>query len=149
MLRTSLLIFSGAVIITIATVGFGLWSYRDILPAVVQLKRVGVGSDRVEIVKPSPSEIVTHKFTVEGKALGTWFFEASFPVKIVSADGKVVFATPAQAQSDWMTTNLVAFKAELTVPENITGKYTLRLEKDNPSGLTQNEASVEMPIIIN
>src|ERR1035437_886872 len=50
---------------------------------------------------------------INGEARGTWYFEASFPVKIYDSNGKLLGSVPAQAQSDWMTENFVPFKASL------------------------------------
>src|SRR4030042_4184450 len=52
----------------------------------------------------------------------------------------------AQAKSDWMTENFVPFKAELIFSAPPTEKGTLVLEKDNPSGLPENEDELIVPI---
>lgn len=66
---------------------------------------------------------------------GGWFFEATFPVKIVDGDGITVLGTSfARAESDWMSTGTVPFRSSLTFssPKYATG--TLILMNDNPSG---------------
>ena len=102
---------------------------------------------RVVVDAPKSGATVPKKFTVTGKAPGPWYFEASFPVEVRSATGTVLATVPASALTDWMTTDDVAFKAEITIT-GYTGAATLVLKRDNPSGLPQNDASVSMPITI-
>ncbi len=82
-----------------------------------------------------------------GEAPGNWFFEASFPIQVRDKGNNKVGQTTGQAQSDWMTTELVPFTAEITVT-GYSGPATLVLLKDNPSGLPENEDSVSIPIVI-
>jgi hypothetical protein len=83
---------------------------------------------------------------ITGEAKGTWYFEASFPIKIYDANGVLLGSTPAQAQSDWMTENFVPFKVTLSFATSTTQTGTLVLEKDNPSGLLQNADRIEIPV---
>jgi hypothetical protein len=86
--------------------------------------------------------------TITGQAQGSWFFEASFPVILKDASGKIVAQGAAQTKSNWMTENFVPFTITLTFT-NQTNKTTgtLTLKKDNPSGLPQNDASYNIPIV--
>ncbi len=97
---------------------------------------------------PFPGAVTGKEFSVVGKARGTWYFEASFPVKVLDKDGKVLAQGPAQAQSDWMTTEFVPFKIDIKVPQTYTGPATIVLEKDNPSGIPEKDASISFPITI-
>jgi hypothetical protein len=105
--------------------------------------------DLISVSTPKDFEIMASPFTVLGQARGGWFFEASFPVKLLDADGKLLGTTSAQAQGDWMTTNFVPFVAQLTfaTPTTLTG--TLVLEKDNPSGLPENADELRVPVKFN
>lgn len=102
---------------------------------------------RVVVDAPKANARVPKSFTVTGKAPGPWYFEASFPIEVRSATGTVLVQKPATALTDWMTTDDVAFKVELTVT-GYTGPATLVLHRDNPSGLPENDASVSIPIVI-
>ena len=84
--------------------------------------------------------------TLTGKALGTWFFEASFPVRIVDAEGTVLGTGIAEAKSDWMTTDYVPFTATITFSGTTTDTGFLEFVKDNPSGLPEHDASVRVPV---
>ena len=85
---------------------------------------------------------------MEGGARGSWFFEASFPIKITDEQGNVLGSSFVQAQSDWMTENFVPFKGEITYASESGGKGFLVLSKDNPSGLPENDKEIKIPIIL-
>lgn len=105
-------------------------------------------SDNIVPELPFPGAVTGKEFTIVGKARGTWYFEASFPVKVLDKDGKILFIGPAQAQSEWMTTEFVSFKIDVKVSQSYIGPATIVLEKDNPSGLSEHEASISFPITI-
>ncbi len=104
-------------------------------------------SDLIRIVSPLPNASVSSPITVTGEARGTWFFEASFPVQILGADGSVLAQAPAQAQGEWMTTEFVGFSATIpfTPGNNLTG--TIRFVKDNPSGDPERDMHVDVPVV--
>ncbi len=104
-------------------------------------------TDNVKVFEPLPGSTVSRTFTIKGEARGTWYFEASFPINVLDKDGNVLWAAPAQAEGDWMTTEFVPFSALITI-ENYSGPATLVLKKDNPSGLPEHEDSVSFAIII-
>lgn len=103
-------------------------------------------ADLITVSSPRPNKIVKSPLLVKGEARGYWFFEASFPVRLLDDQGQVVTSGIARALSDWMTENFVPFEAELSfsTPEN--GKGTLVLEKDNPSGLLENSDQLRFPV---
>lgn len=94
--------------------------------------------------QPLPGSVVTSPLTITGQARG-WYFEASFPVRLLDSAANEIAITPAQAQGDWMTTGFVPFQATLTF-ETASQNGTLVLEKDNPSGEPQNDASLSVPV---
>lgn len=104
-------------------------------------------SARVTVTTPRPGATVDQMFIIAGSAPGPWFFEASFPIKIIDANGSVILNTHATAQGDWMTTDLVTFTATASTTGYV-GPATLVLLRDNPSGLPENDDSVEIPIVI-
>lgn len=113
-----------------------------------QITYKNASANDVVVTNPTPGSVTGKTFTVTGKARGTWYFEASFPVKVLDKNGNVLATGIAQAQSDWMTTEFVPFKVTITVPNSYIGKATLVLNKDNPSGLPEKEASVSFPFTI-
>ena len=105
-------------------------------------------TDLIVVDLPTPGAVVGKEFSVIGKARGNWFFEASFPLRVLDKDGKVLAEHYATAQGEWMTTEFVPFKGDLVVPASYIGPATLILMKDNPSGLPEHDASISFPIII-
>ncbi|UPA22037.1 Gmad2 immunoglobulin-like domain-containing protein [Candidatus Peribacteria bacterium] len=100
----------------------------------------------IQISAPHANATVTSPLTVTGQARGNWYFEASFPVRLLDGNGNEIAITPAQAQSDWMTEDFVPFVATLNFTTPATPTGTLVLEKDNPSGLSENAAEVRIPV---
>lgn len=105
-------------------------------------------ADMIVITNPTPGAVTGKEFTVMGEARGNWYFEASFPIEVVSATGTVIATGIAEAQSDWMTTEFVPFTADIKVPESYIGEATLILRNDNASGLPENARSASFPFTI-
>lgn len=102
--------------------------------------------DLIQLITPVSNLLVTSPLKITGQARGKWFFEASFPVKILDANSKVLGQALATTTDDWMTDNFVPFTATLIFLTSTTSKGTLVLEKENPSGLPQNADHLEIPI---
>lgn len=100
--------------------------------------------DLIRVTTPLPDTIVQSPLTVTGTARGNWYFEASFPVELIDANGKQLAIKPAQAQGEWMTTEFVPFSVTLIFPKPTTATGTLILRKDNPSGLLEHEDSISI-----
>ena len=100
----------------------------------------------IRVTSPQPNASVRSPLTITGEARGNWYFEASFPVKILDADGRELGVHYAQAQGEWMTTNFVPFSSTLNFATSTTPTGTLVLQKDNPSGLPENDAEIRIPI---
>jgi len=97
---------------------------------------------------PRPGDVTGKTFVVSGQARGPWYFEASFPIHVLDKDGAIIATAVAQAQGDWMTENFVPFQATVTVPQSFIGEATLVFQRDNPSALPENDASMMFPIAI-
>jgi hypothetical protein len=101
----------------------------------------------IEVTFPKENAVVTSPLKVTGKAKGTWFFEASFPVRLKDMpQNKVLAVGIATAKTDWMTTDFVEFETTLTFENPPTDTGWLVFEKDNPSGLPENDDSFHLPI---
>jgi len=103
-------------------------------------------SDLIQVSSPQPGALITSPLTIVGQARGTWYFEASFPVILQDGNGTVLAQGPAQAKSDWMTTEFVLFQIELDFQLPTTDTGVLILKKDNPSGLPEHDASISIPV---
>jgi hypothetical protein len=105
-------------------------------------------ADMIEIELPYPGAVVGKEFSVIGRARGSWFFEASFPIDLLDADGQILAQSYAMTAEEWMTTDFVSFRGEIKAPQDYIGPATLILMKDNPSGEPQFDASVSFPIVV-
>jgi hypothetical protein len=108
----------------------------------------GALHDRIHVTFPAANASVSHTFTVTGKAPGNWFSEAQAPIMVQAEDGSKIAQGQMLAQGDWMTTDLVDFKADITINMAYTGPAILVLLKDNESGLPQNDDSLSIPITV-
>ncbi len=100
----------------------------------------------IKVSLPTTNQVVKSPLLIKGEARGTWYFEASFPVQIVDANGNILGSAIAQAQSDWMTENFVPFNAMITFSTPPTENGMLILKKDNPSGLPEHDDELRIPI---
>lgn len=105
-------------------------------------------STMIAVSDPLPNAVVSSPLIVRGEARGQWYFEASFPVELLGTDGKQLAISPAQAQGEWMTEEFVPFEGKLiwSATSTTATSGVLIFHKDNPSGLPEHDASVEIPI---
>jgi hypothetical protein len=109
--------------------------------------QAGEKSDIIILDEPKPGDIIESPLTLRGKARGTWYFEATFPVVLTDRDGKIIAQWYAQADGDWMTEEFVPFEGTLEFEKPEFGERgTLILRKDNPSGLPEHDDALEIPV---
>lgn len=102
--------------------------------------------DLIVVDAPLPDAEVSSPLAISGRARGNWYFEASFPVRMLDGSGKELGVIPAQAQGEWMTTEYVPFSVALFFATPTTPTGTLVLEKDNPSGLPEHANELRIPV---
>ncbi len=102
--------------------------------------------DLIRVTSILPNQEISSPLIVEGEARGNWYFEASFPVEVRDANNNVIGTWHAEAQSDWMTTEYVSFRAQITFSQPKTPTGFLILRKDNPSGLPEHDDDLTIPI---
>ena len=107
----------------------------------------------IQLITPQPYGLINSPLKITGKARGYWFFEASFPIMLTNWDGLIIAEGYATALDDWMTEEFVPFSATLEfVNPYISGegdfmkRGSLILKKDNPSGLSEKNDALEIPI---
>lgn len=120
----------------------------DIIPATTTASTTTHTNPNISVTSVSAGDTVTSPLTITGQARGSWYFEATFPVQLLDSKGKVLASVPAQAQDDWMTTNFVPFTVTLSFTNKTPQPGKLVFKKDNPSGLPQNEAQIEIPVLL-
>lgn len=101
--------------------------------------------DMIRINDPRPGQAISSPLLIEGEARGYWFFEGDFSVRLLDENGKLIGESVLSAQSQWMTEEFVPFEGELifTTPFQ---RGLLILEKNNPSGLPENDDRLSVPV---
>ena len=103
--------------------------------------------DIIRIDAPRPNQIISSPLVINGQARGTWFFEGDFPIVLMNWDGLIIAEGYASAKGEWMTQDFVAFEARLEFEKpTYKNNGALILQKDNPSGLPENDDALELPI---
>lgn len=106
--------------------------------------------DLIRISEPRPNTTITSPLIVKGMARGSWFFEASFPVRLIDGNGELLATGIAQANppagGDWMTSEFVPFEMTLSFSLSATTDGTLVLDKDNPLGLPEHDDALRVPV---
>lgn len=101
----------------------------------------------IQVTSPRPDSKVTSPLRVRGEARGSYYFEATFPVRLLDAKGRQIATTQARARGDWMTDRFVPFEAVLEFPVPSSGtRGVLVLERDNPSGSPENAHELRIPV---
>jgi len=106
--------------------------------------------DLIRINSPRPNQEISSPLAIYGEAIGTWFFEADFPIALTNLDGLIIAEGFATAKTDWMTEEFVQFEATLTFDVDIeafSNKGYLILQKDNPSDLPENDDALKVPVV--
>lgn len=100
----------------------------------------------VRLWEPVPSQVVSSPLLIRGEAKGTWFFEASFPVRLEDRRGDVLAEGFVSTPDEWMTEEFVYFvgQLEFKVPADDFGNLVLM--KDNPSGLPEHSDELKVPL---
>jgi len=106
-------------------------------------------SDLIKIENLKNNQAIKSSFVLNGQARGSWYFEASFPVKVVDLQENIICETFAIAKDNWMTESFVPFEAILNfeIAKN-SFPAILILKKDNPSGLSENDKEIRIPVIL-
>ncbi|WP_300375956.1 Gmad2 immunoglobulin-like domain-containing protein [Henriciella sp.] len=99
------------------------------------------------IDNPQPGAEVTSPIQLGGSVPGTWYFEGSFPLEIVTAEGEVITEHYASSQGEWMTEKPVKFESEIEFSVSQPTQATLVLREDDPSGL-QDTREARVPLVL-
>ncbi len=103
-------------------------------------------TDIARVTAPAANATVTSPLHVTGIAPADWYFENSFPVSLVDAQGNTIAEAPATPRVNWMeNTEPKEFDATLTF--TATGPATLVLQEDN-SGDRPTPREVRVPVVL-
>ncbi len=141
----SKIIFATLILLLVGAVAFVLAKYPKLEEEQKQSEQQG----DVVVFSPIKNQAVSSPVKISGKAKGTWFFEASFPVSVLDQDGTVLGIAPMQAKGEWMTEDYVPFEGEVTFtqPKAMTG--FLLFENDNPSDMPEFHKEYRLEINFN
>lgn len=113
-----------------------------------------VYKDKIKVADVRQGDTISSPLTISGEARGNWFFEATFPIMIVNWDGLIIAQHYAEASGDWMTTDYVPYTSTISFPSpyspgdpEFMKHGAIILQKDNPSGLPENDDAFEIPIL--
>lgn len=121
-------------------------TYVQDVPFIEVPKAEELPKSEVIIESPLANTKVGSPLTIKGMAKGNWFFEGKLVIKLYDGNRKLIGQGAGTSSSDWMTTNLIPFSAELQFTVPTTPKGTLIIEKDNPSGEVENAGQVAIPL---
>jgi len=107
---------------------------------------IAAGSKDVVLDAPGPGAVASSPLWVVGRAKGSWFFEAEFPIRLFDANDTLLTWGSARANGEWTTSDYVPFALLLNFGTPKTETGTLVLERSNPSGLPRNAAEVRIPV---
>lgn len=102
--------------------------------------------EKIRLFDFEAGQTISSPLSIKGEAQGTWYFEASFPVRITDGNGNEIGLSYATALSDWMTEEFVEFESTINFTTPTTETGFLILEKDNPSGLPEHYDEIIIPI---
>ena len=101
---------------------------------------------KIDLIKSN--QIIESPLTITGQARGGWFFEASFPIKLVDSQGELVAQTIASTKGEWMTDDFVPFSATLEFASlEKTNQGTLIFIKDNPSDMRELDDQLSISVL--
>lgn len=104
------------------------------------------GDTKIILEYPEPNSVVSSPLQVKAKVRGNWFFEGSLPMELQTTDGKRLATGVGQAKGEWMTSEFVDFEGSLVFLSGGATEGLLIIKKDNPSGLSENDDQVEIPV---
>ena len=100
----------------------------------------------IRLQQPKPYQTISSPVSIQGKARGSWYFEAEFPVVLTDDNHVIMSESSAQAEGNWMTEDFVPFKATLEFDPATTKNGYLILKKSNASGLPEHDRSFSIPV---
>ncbi len=122
-------------------VGLSIYGQSQQTQAVTQQLTMAQRNYNLMVMTPDLSLALKSPVTIHGSVSGLFFSEGVFPVILQDAQGNEIVRAQAHADNDWMTTDSVPFTVALNFKSPVTPKASLIFQKDNPSGLQENDFS--------
>lgn len=108
-------------------------------------EKIGEEKD-IMVFSPQPNQKIKSPLKIEGKARGTWYFEATFPIQLLDDESKELVMSYVQTTDNWMTEDFVSFEGELVFETPKTESGILKFLSANPSGLPEHQKIFEVPV---
>ena len=102
--------------------------------------------DEIMVTNPRPNQPIKNPTTIQGRARGSWFFEGRLSAELADDNNKQLGSIVLVAEGEWMTDEFVQFKGDLTYIKPESGKGTLFIHKENPSGQPENDKKLIIPV---
>jgi hypothetical protein len=106
-----------------------------------------IAADVATVATPAADARVTSPLTVSGVAPAGWFFENSFPVRIIDAQGEEIAMAPATPRVNWTEPGDKEFDATLTFSVSTETPATIVLQEDMP-GEGARPRETRVPVIL-
>lgn len=102
----------------------------------------------IVVLSPKPNDEISATISIEGKAKGTWFFEADMPIKVLNDEGVELAVSYVQTKENWMTEDFVTFSGRIEFISPLEpGVGQLVFLKANPADLPEFDDQFIVPLI--
>lgn len=91
-------------------------------------------------------DVIASPLVIKAEAVGTWFFEGSFPITVTDNKGVNLGTGLAKAESDWMVEKFVPFTAKITFKKTTAVEGFVVFKNDNPSGDPKMSMELKIPV---
>ncbi|MFA6295154.1 MAG: Gmad2 immunoglobulin-like domain-containing protein [Candidatus Paceibacterota bacterium] len=141
-------------LILIVSIEFIVLFFSKSIDGDVPFSNLSFDKEAVMVYNLKEGDTISSPMIITGQAKGPWFFEGVLPIVVVDWDGLIIGEGYVQATSDWMIEGYVSFEGlvSFTSPaNNVSGTYSNKgaiiFKKNNPSGLPENDAAIEIPVV--
>lgn len=100
------------------------------------------------ILSLAPYSQVSGTINLSGEVKGGYFFEGNILVNVLDINKNIIKKSHGTALTNWMTEGPVSFSASVDFTGLPQGQAYVEIHNDNASGLSENDKSILVPIII-
>lgn len=105
-----------------------------------------VVSQLIQVSTPKNNTKVRSPFAIEGTAAGQWFDDGVFTIELFDGAGTKIGTALGIAQGDTLSTARVPFVASMYFEDPGTETGALKFFRENPSGLSEYDQELVIPI---
>lgn len=134
------------ILITILAILIILGGWAGFRFVVLKYFRGSTLAKEIRVEFPRPDEEIGNPVIIKGKAKGSWFFEGNAPVTLLDGNGQSLVNGYISTKDRWMTEEFVDFEGGFSYETPKTETGYLVFAKANPSGLTEYNLEITIPI---